>query len=167
MLQVEVLVIRNDEYSVEEIQSLHPSHLIIGPGPGHPAQAGIIVECILKYAGKFPILGICLGHQAIAHAFGGNVTRAKQPMHGKTSEIMHEGTRLFQDIPQGFTATRYHSLLVEQASFPQVLKITAQTKDNEIMGLRHISHSLFGVQFHPESILSQHGQELFTNFLKQ
>jgi para-aminobenzoate synthetase component 2 len=145
-----------------------PRFLVVGPGPGDPAQAGISKERIAQFAGLIPILGVCLGHQCIGELFGGRVIRAKRPMHGKTSHIQHDGTGVFTGLPQGFIATRYHSLIVERASLPNCLQITAETEEGEIMGLRHREfHDLEGVQFHPESILTESGTALIANFLKQ
>ncbi len=158
-------IFRNDKITIEQIKALQPSRIVISPGPGTPAQAGISEEVIRAFAGELPILGVCLGHQAIAEVFGGKIVRQKKVMHGKTSEIYHDGKNLFKGLPNPFTATRYHSLLVERASLPAVLEITAWTKDNEIMGLRHREMKVEGVQFHPESILTEAGRRLLANFL--
>ena len=158
-------MLRNDEVSLAEISALAPDFLVISPGPCTPAQAGISVAAITQFAGKIPILGICLGHQAIVEAFGGRVVRAERLMHGKTSSIYHDGSSLFSGLSDPFTATRYHSLIAERDSFPVCLKITAWTDNDEIMGLEHHTLPLWGVQFHPESILSREGKDLLTNYL--
>ena len=160
-----IKVFRNDEITLAEIERLKPDHIIISPGPGTPKEAGISIEAVKHFAGKIPILGVCLGHQSIGEAFGGKVIRAPVLMHGKTSEIYHDGKTIFRDLPQPFTATRYHSLLVEKKSLPPVLEISAWTKKGEIMGLRHKKLKVEGVQFHPESILTQAGHQLLSNFL--
>ena len=168
-LGAEVLVKRNNRITLEEIDKLNPEKIVISPGPCTPNEAGISIEVVKKYYKKTPILGVCLGHQTIGQAFGGNIVSAKKIMHGKTSQITHDGDYLFNDIPQEFTATRYHSLVIEKESFPDSLLVTATTKDNkeesEIMGLRHKDYNLFGVQFHPESILTESGHKLLENFL--
>jgi anthranilate synthase component 2 len=151
---------------VPEIEKLKPDHIVISPGPCTPNEAGVSVETIQKLGGKFPILGVCLGHQSIGQAYGGKIVRAKQLMHGKTSMIHHEDVGVFRGLPNLFEATRYHSLVIERASLPDVLEITAWTDDGEIMGVRHKTLPVEGVQFHPESILTQHGHELLANFLK-
>ena len=160
-----IKVFRNDEITLAGIERLKPDHIIISPGPGTPKEAGISIAVIKHFAGKTPILGVCLGHQSIGEAFGGKVIRAPVLMHGKTSEIYHDGKTIFRDLPQPFTATRYHSLLVEKKSLPPVLEISAWTKKGEIMGLRHKIFKVEGVQFHPESILTQAGHQLLSNFL--
>jgi anthranilate synthase component 2 len=162
----EVKVLRNDEIAVEEIGKLKPARICISPGPCSPAQAGISVETIKRYAGQIPILGVCLGHQAIGEAFGGKVVRAQKVMHGKTDSIHHTGVGVFTDIPNPFTVTRYHSLAIEKSSIPAALEITATSSDGEIMGVRHREFAVEGVQFHPESILSEHGHALLKNFLQ-
>jgi anthranilate synthase component 2 len=162
----DVRVYRNDQITVPEIEKLKPDHIVISPGPCTPNEAGVSVEAIQKLGGKFPILGVCLGHQSIGQAYGGNIVRAKQLMHGKTSLIHHEDVGVFAGLPNPFEATRYHSLVIERASMPDVLEITAWTDDGEIMGVRHKTLPVEGVQFHPESILTQHGHELLANFLK-
>ena len=168
-LGAEVLVKRNNRITLDEIDQLNPEKIVISPGPCTPNEAGISIEVVKKYYRKTPILGVCLGHQTIGQAFGGNIVSAKKIMHGKTSQITHDGDYLFKDIPQEFTATRYHSLVIEKESFPDSLLVTATTKDNkeesEIMGLRHKDYNLFGVQFHPESILTESGHKLLENFL--
>ncbi len=157
---------RNDQITIEEIEALNPDRICVSPGPCSPAEAGISLDVIRHFAGKLPILGVCLGHQAIGAAFGGRVMRARELMHGKVSEITHRGTDVFTDLPSPFTVTRYHSLAVARDSLPDCLEITAETADGEIMGLRHTSLPIYGVQFHPESVLSEHGHALLKNFLK-
>jgi anthranilate synthase component 2 len=167
-LGAEMVVRRNDKIGVEEAMGLRPQGIIISPGPCNPDRAGICLDLIAAAAkAKMPVLGVCLGHQAIGQAFGGKVVRAPLPMHGKVSRVSHRGTDIFADIPSPFTATRYHSLVVERASFPAVLEITAETEDGIVMGLAHRSLPIFGVQFHPESIASEHGHRLLGNFLRR
>jgi anthranilate synthase/aminodeoxychorismate synthase-like glutamine amidotransferase len=165
----EVTVKRNDKTTVEEIESLRPSHILISPGPCTPQEAGISINVIRHFAGKVPLLGVCLGHQAIGAAFGGNVVRASTLMHGKTSEVKHDGRTIFSDIPSPMTATRYHSLIVAEKGFPAELEVSARTQDSDgaevIMGLRHRKYPIEGVQFHPESALTRHGKQLVINFL--
>ena len=161
----EVLTIRNDEISIAEIEQLNPARICLSPGPCSPREAGICIELLQHFSGKLPILGVCLGHQAIGEAFGGKVVRAKQVMHGKTSRIAHTGVGVFKDIPSPYTVIRYHSLAIERATLPDCLEVTAWTDDGEIMGVRHKEFDVQGVQFHPESILSEHGHALFNNFL--
>ena len=156
---------RNDTLSVAEAMALSPEAIVLSPGPCTPNEAGICVDLIKAAAGKIPILGVCLGHQAIGQAFGGNVVRAPTPMHGKVSPVLHEGSDIFVGLPSPFAATRYHSLIVDRATLPEVLVPTAWTEDGIIMGLRHRSLPIFGVQFHPESIASEHGHEMLANFL--
>jgi anthranilate synthase/aminodeoxychorismate synthase-like glutamine amidotransferase len=160
-----VQVVRNDEIKAADIADRAPSHLVISPGPCTPNEAGISLEVIKTYAGKIPILGVCLGHQAIGQAFGGKVVRAARVMHGKTSKISHDGKGLFTGLPNPFDATRYHSLLIERASVPAVLDITAETEAGEIMAVRHKTLPVEGVQFHPESFLTTSGKALLRNFL--
>jgi para-aminobenzoate synthetase component 2 len=156
---------RNDQISLDEIDDLGPERIVISPGPGTPKQAGISIALIERFAGKIPILGVCLGHQAIGDAFGGRVIRAKKIMHGKTSEIHHDGRTIFRELPQDFPATRYHSLIVERKTLPAELEISAETADGTIMGLRHRKLKVEGVQFHPESVLTDAGYRLLQNFL--
>ena len=156
---------RNDRISVEEIARRKPDSIVVSPGPCTPQEAGISVELIQKLAGKFPILGVCLGHQAIGAAFGGKIIRAPKLFHGKTSDIEHDGKGIFRAVPNPFTATRYHSLIVERKSLPRELQISAETSDGVIMGLRHRKHKIEGVQFHPESVLTEAGKQLLKNFL--
>ena len=165
-LGAEVLVHRNDEISLADIEALKPSHLVVSPGPCSPAEAGISVAAIQHFAGKLPILGVCLGHQSIGAAFGGRIIRAQQLMHGKTSVIHTSQQGVFADLPKDFTVNRYHSLSIERSSCPTELEVTAWTDDGEIMGVRHRSLLIEGVQFHPESILTEHGHALLNNFLK-
>lgn len=161
-----VEVYRNDRIGVADIERLKPRRLVVSPGPCSPAEAGISVDAIRRLAGKLPILGVCLGHQSIGYAFGGRIVRASLLMHGKTSPIHHDGRELFAGLPDPFEATRYHSLVVERASLPACLDVTAWTADGEIMGLRHRQLPLWGVQFHPESILTTVGKDLLGNFLR-
>lgn len=162
----DVSVYRNDQITVGEIEELKPDRVVISPGPCTPSEAGVSVETIEAFAGKLPILGVCLGHQSIGQAFGGRIVHAKQLMHGKTSMIYHEDSSLFTGLANPFEATRYHSLVVERESLPDCLEITAWTDDDEIMGLRHKEYAIEGVQFHPESILTEHGHALLKNFLQ-
>ncbi len=161
----EVKVFRNDQITLEEIEQLAPERLVISPGPCTPNEAGISVTAIKKFAGKIPLLGICLGHQSITVAFGGKVVRADRLMHGKTSPIIHDASDLYKKLPNPFTATRYHSLIAERASFPDCLNITAWTEEGEIMGLQHKELPIWGMQYHPESILTTEGMALLANFL--
>ena len=156
---------RNDQVTLDVIQDLRPERIVISPGPCTPNEAGISVPLIQRFAGEIPILGVCLGHQAIGAAFGGRVIRAQKIMHGKTSEIQHDGKTLFRGLPQQFVATRYHSLIVERKSLPRALEISAETSDGTIMGLRHRKLRVEGVQFHPESVLTEAGFQLLKNFL--
>jgi len=162
----EVRVVRNDEITLEEIEALAPAHIVISPGPCTPREAGVSVPLVRRFAGRIPILGVCLGHQAIGEAFGGKIVHAQQLMHGKTSPIHHRGEGVFQGLPNPFTAIRYHSLAIERASKPEVLDVTAWTDDGEIMGVRHKTLPVEGVQFHPESILTDSGKQLLKNFLE-
>jgi anthranilate synthase component 2 len=164
-LGADVHVVRNDEVTVADIERLNPERIVVSPGPCSPSEAGVSIEAITHFAGKKPILGVCLGHQAIGQAFGGKVLHAKTLMHGKTSPITHAGAGVFAGLPSPFTATRYHSLAVERETLPACLEITAWTEDGEIMGLRHREFAIEGVQFHPESILTEHGHAMLRNFL--
>lgn len=159
-------VVRNDKITVAGIRQLKPKAIVISPGPGTPQDAGITCEVVRELKGEIPILGVCLGHQAIGHVFGGKIIRAKNLMHGKTSLIYHNKTYIFKGLPSPFEATRYHSLLVELKTFPKELEILAQTKQKEIMGLRHRKYPIFGVQFHPESIMTLEGKKILKNFLE-
>ena len=162
----DVKVYRNDEITLEGVAKLRPAHVVISPGPCTPNEAGISVPLIKALAGKVPILGVCLGHQAIGQAFGGKIVHARQLMHGKISAIRHDRRGVFHGLPDGLTATRYHSLVIEKASLPASLEVSAWTDDGEIMGVRHKSAAVEGVQFHPESILTEHGHQLLKNFLE-
>jgi anthranilate synthase/aminodeoxychorismate synthase-like glutamine amidotransferase len=164
-LGTEPRVVRNDELTAEAALALEPDRIVISPGPGTPDQAGITLELIRRAAGRVPVLGVCLGHQALGQAFGGRVVRAPRLMHGKTSEIHHDGRSLFAGLPLPFTATRYHSLVVARETVPECLEVSAWTEDGVVMGLRHRQHALEGVQFHPESILTAVGRDLLRNFL--
>jgi para-aminobenzoate synthetase component II len=164
-LGCDVEVHRNDKISVEEIAKRKPERIVISPGPCTPQEAGISIELVQRLAGKFPILGVCLGHQAMGAAFGGKIVRAPKLFHGKTSEIHHDGKGVFRKLPEPFTATRYHSLIVERKSLPRELTVTAETSDGIIMGVRHRRHKMEGVQFHPESVLTEFGKKLLENFL--
>ncbi|MFT7492005.1 MAG: anthranilate synthase component 2 [Pseudohongiellaceae bacterium] len=169
-LKVNVEVVRNDEITIANIAQKAPDYLVISPGPCTPSKAGISLGAIEEYAGKLPILGICLGHQSIAQAFGGNIVRASKVMHGKTSAIHHNNKGVFSDLPMPFQATRYHSLVIDKNTLPECLEITAWTQHadgsiDEIMGIKHKTLAVEGVQFHPESILTEHGHQLFNNFL--
>ena len=161
-----VKVYRNDQITINEIEELKPKHIVISPGPCRPDQAGISIEVVNKFKGKIPILGVCLGHQAIGQAFGGKIVHAKTIMHGKTSLINHNNQGVFKELKNPFTATRYHSLVVEKISCPDCFDITAWTDDEEIMGIKHKTLQIEGVQFHPESILSEHGHDLLRNFIQ-
>ena len=162
----ELRIFRNDEISVAGIEKLAPSRIVISPGPCTPKEAGISSEVILTYGTRMPVLGVCLGHQCIGDVFGGDVVRADRLMHGKTSPILHDGAGVFKNLPNPFEATRYHSLLVKRSTLPDCLQISAETAEGEIMGLRHKSLPIHGVQFHPESILTTHGKSLLQNFLE-
>ena len=163
----EVEVVRNDKISIEEINKLNPQYIVISPGPCTPNEAGISLELIEAFKGKIPILGVCLGHQSIGQAFGGSIIHAQTIMHGKTSKIFHNNKGVFRGIKDPFIATRYHSLVIEKQTLPNCFDITAWTDDNEIMGIKHKELAIEGVQFHPESILSEHGHDLLKNFLDQ
>ena len=161
-----VLVFRNDKITIEDVRKLNPDMVVISPGPCTPKEAGISVDLIKEFAGRIPILGVCLGHQSIGYAFGGNIVRAKRLLHGKTSQIYHDGKKIYEGVPMPFEATRYHSLLVEGRSLPDGLEVTAWTDEDEIMGIRHKEYLIEGVQFHPESILTKHGKDLLRNFVR-
>ena len=168
-LGADVQVYRNDQISVEQIAAMNPEHLVISPGPCTPSEAGVSVAAIREFAGKIPILGVCLGHQSIGQAFGGEIVHARQVMHGKTSPIYHSDQGVFSDLPNPFQATRYHSLVIDRDSLPACLEVTAWTEADgqmdEIMGIRHRELAIQGVQFHPESILTEHGHQMLKNFL--
>lgn len=164
-LGAEVRVFRNDGITVDALAALAPSRIVLSPGPGAPGEAGILLETIGRFAGKIPLLGVCLGHQAIGQAFGGRVVRARQVMHGKTSRVSHDGQGVFRGLPRELTATRYHSLAVSDDGLPACLAVTARSEDGEIMGLRHRALALEGVQFHPEALLTEHGREMLGNFI--
>ena len=171
-LGAEVKVVRNDEVPVEALEALAPERIVVSPGPCTPNEAGISLATLERFAGKLPVLGVCLGHQSLGQAFGGEVVRAREPMHGKTSPVYHNGDGVFAGLPNPFTVTRYHSLVVKRETLPECLEITAWTQHpdgslDEIMGLRHREFMIEGVQFHPESILTEHGHDLLANFLKQ
>ncbi|WP_147695791.1 aminodeoxychorismate/anthranilate synthase component II [Vogesella mureinivorans] len=163
----EVKVFRNDEITLAEIEALNPQYLVLSPGPCTPNEAGISVPAIHHFAGKLPIMGVCLGHQSIGQAFGGKIIHAKQLMHGKVSPVSHHNVGMFRDLPNPVTCTRYHSLVIERETLPDCLEITAWTEDGEIMGVRHKTLPIEGVQFHPESILTEHGHQMLQNFLKE
>ncbi len=170
-LDQEVKVVRNDQVTLEQIERWQPKYLVIGPGPCSPTEAGISIPAINHFAGKIPLLGVCLGHQAIGQAFGGNIIRAKTVMHGRLSDMHHSSKGIFSNLPSPFAATRYHSLVIEQDSLPECLEVTCWTNQadgsiEEIMGVKHKTLAVEGVQFHPESILSQHGHQIFKNFLE-
>ena len=165
-LGAQLQVIRNDKLTIKDIAKLHPAKIVISPGPGRPKDAGISCALIRKFSGQIPILGICLGHQCVGQVFGGKVVRAQKLMHGKTSPIYHNGKTLFKGIKSPFTATRYHSLIVQNKGLPPSLEVIAQTKDKEIMGLKHRDLPVWGLQFHPESILTGEGKKILKNFLK-
>jgi len=164
-LGAELTVFRNDAIGLDDIDSMKPDCIVISPGPGVPSQAGISVDVVKHFAGRIPILGVCLGHQAIGKAFGGEIVRARVLMHGKTSRIFHNGDAIYQGLDNPFTATRYHSLILGKETLPDCLEVNAWTEDGTIMGLRHREFPLFGVQFHPESILTRQGKKLLENFL--
>ena len=161
----ELRVYRNDKITLDEIAALAPDKIVISPGPCDPAHAGISIEAIQRFAGTVPLLGVCLGHQSIGHAFGGNIVRAGRLMHGKTSPVRHDGRGVFAGMPNPFSATRYHSLLIERDSLPSCLEISAETAEGEIMGVRHKTLPVEGVQFHPESVLTEQGKQILKNFI--
>ncbi|MBR5675816.1 MAG: aminodeoxychorismate/anthranilate synthase component II [Neisseriaceae bacterium] len=163
----EVVVYRNDEIDCEEIERLKPQYLVVGPGPCTPTDAGISISAIQRFAGKVPILGVCLGHQSIGAAFGGKIIRAKRLMHGKISPVMHKNIGIFKNLPNPVNCVRYHSLAIERERLPECLTITAETEDGEIMGVRHQNLPIEGVQFHPEALLTEHGMKMFENFLQE
>lgn len=165
-LGAELCVVRNDQTTLSEIRQMNPSHIVISPGPGSPDDGGVSLEVIREMGAEKPVLGVCLGHQCIGQAYGGVVSRAPRLMHGKTSMIYHKHDPLFSGMPNPFEATRYHSLMVEEATLPECLAVTAFTETGEIMGLRHREHPVVGVQFHPESILTTHGKQMLKNFLE-
>ena len=165
-LGAEIRVERNDRISIPEIESMGPKKIVISPGPCTPAKAGISVEAVKHFAGKVPLLGVCLGHQSVGAAFGGEVIKAGQLMHGKTSEVRHDGKTLFKNLPNPITATRYHSLVLNRKTLPECFEITAESDDNEIMGIRHKQLPVEGIQFHPESILTPNGKDLLKNFIE-
>jgi para-aminobenzoate synthetase component II len=162
----DVRVFRNNKITIDQIESLKPSRIVISPGPCTPTEAGVSVETIRHFAGRLPLLGVCLGHQSLAAAFGGEVVRAERLMHGKTSKIRHDGKTIFRQLPSPFDATRYHSLIVKRETLPACFEVSAETAEGEIMGMRHRSFGIEGVQFHPESILTMVGKDLLRNFLK-
>ena len=162
----DVRVYRNNKITLDEIETLHPHRLVVSPGPCTPKEAGVSVDAIKRFGGQIPVLGVCLGHQSLAVAFGGEVVRAERLMHGKTSRIQHDGKTIFRDLPNPFEATRYHSLIVKRSTLPSCFEISAETPEGEIMGIRHRSLGIEGVQFHPESILTTVGKDLLRNFLK-
>ena len=163
----EISVRRNDNITLDEIAELQPQYLVIGPGPCSPKEAGISVPALRRFAGQIPILGVCLGHQAIGEAFGGRIVRAQELMHGKVSPVHHTNNGVFAGLPNPVNCTRYHSLAIERASLPECLDITAWTADGEIMGVRHKQHAVEGVQFDPEALLTEHGHDMLANFLKE
>ena len=162
----DIEVLRNDVFSLAEISGLNPSGVVISPGPGVPSKAGLTEKLIEEFSRKIPMLGVCLGHQAIAEVFGGKIIKSAQLMHGKCGDVFHDGRGLFSGMPSPFTAARYHSLIVERKSLPECLEITAWSRENEIMGIRHKDYPLFGAQFHPESIMTEGGKNFLANFLK-
>jgi anthranilate synthase/aminodeoxychorismate synthase-like glutamine amidotransferase len=166
MLGAEIEVYRNDALTVDELEAMHPSHIIISPGPGDPDDGGISLEVLTKLSPRIPTFGVCLGHQCIGQAFGGKVVRAERLMHGKVSQVYHQNSPLFSGLPSPFEATRYHSLIVEEETMPKCLKVTAFTDQGEIMALKHTEYPIVGVQFHPESILTTYGPRLMQNFLE-
>jgi para-aminobenzoate synthetase component II len=165
-MQVEMKIFRNDQITLDAIAELHPDRILISPGPCSPKESGLSNEIIRRFSSRIPTLGVCLGHQCIGHTFGGNVIVNYRMMHGKTSLIKHNGKDLFEGMPNPFLATRYHSLVIERSSLPDCLEITAETEEGEIMGVKHKEYPIWGVQFHPESILSENGRQILANFLK-
>ncbi|MCI1591010.1 anthranilate synthase component II [Heyndrickxia oleronia] len=163
---IEVKVVRNDQIAIGEIERLNPEFILLSPGPGNPDHAGICIEVVKHFFNKIPILGVCLGHQVIAQAFGGKIIKAKRPMHGKTSFISHDGQSIFEGLENSFKVTRYHSLIVEEKSLSQDLDITAKSEDGEIMGIRHRQYKVEGIQFHPEAILTENGLKMIQNFFQ-
>ena len=166
ILGAELKVVRNDEVTLEEIEAWKPERIMVSPGPCSPAEAGISCAVIERFGPRLPVFGVCLGHQSIGHVYGGNVVRADRLMHGKTSPIEHDGTSVFAGLPSPYDATRYHSLIVEASSLPDCLRVTAQTAEGEIMGIQHREYPVHGVQFHPESVLTEHGMAMMENFLR-
>ncbi len=166
-MNVELNVVRNDKISLDEIRKLHPEAIVISPGPCTPKEAGVSVPLIKEFYKEIPILGVCLGHQSIGEAFGGDVVKAPSVVHGKTSEVLHQGKGIFNSIPNKFLATRYHSLVIAPKTMPAVLEVTAKTQDGVVMGIQHKQYPIFGVQFHPESIATQHGKVLLRNFVEK
>ena len=165
-MQVEMKIYRNDQITLEAIADLHPERILISPGPCSPKESGLSNEIIRRFSSRIPTLGVCLGHQCIGHTFGGNVIVNYRMMHGKTSLIKHNGKDLFEGMPNPFSATRYHSLVIERSSLPECLEVTAETEEGEIMGVKHKEYPIWGVQFHPESILSENGRQILANFIK-
>jgi anthranilate synthase component 2 len=165
-LGADVAVYRNDAIELDEVERLAPSHIVVSPGPCTPSEAGISVRLIQRFAGKIPILGVCLGHQAIGQAFGGRIVRAQRVMHGKLSPVTHDSRGVFADVPSPFSVTRYHSLAIERGTMPEALAVTATSDDGEVMGVRHRQWPVEGVQFHPEAILTEHGKRMLGNFLE-
>lgn len=165
-LGADLKIFRNDEITIEDINTMKPDQIVISPGPGRPEGAGISVDIIKEFAGKIPVLGVCLGHQSLCYAYGGKIVRAKKLMHGKISEIKHDNEGIFKNISNPFEATRYHSLVVDKKTMPKCFKVIARSDDGEIMGIRHKKFNLWGVQFHPESILTTEGKKILNNFLK-
>ncbi len=161
----EVNVVRNDKLTIAEIEKMAPERIVISPGPKTPNEAGVSVETVKAFTGKIPILGVCLGHQSMSAAYGGKILKAKQLMHGKTSEIRHDGKGVYAGLPNPFTATRYHSLIVDEETLPDIFEVTSRTSEGEIMGIRHKTAPTEGVQFHPESIITEHGKDILKNFL--
>lgn len=166
LLSADVAVRRNDQITLQDVKKANPDAIVISPGPCTPKEAGISVDLIKEFYREIPILGVCLGHQSIGYAFGASIVRAKRLMHGKTSQIYHTGEGIFEGLKNPFTAVRYHSLVIDKNTLPEFLKITAWSEDEEIMGIQHVEYPLFGVQFHPESVLSEEGMKLLENFLK-